>query len=398
MRTYAYYQSVFEHVPKPFAFVDLDLLDDNARAIASMAQGKNIRIASKSIRCVEILRRLLNSDSAYQGIMCFTAEEAAFLAGQGFDDLLLGYPQWQPQVLKAVLELIEAGKSITLMVDSIGHIEHLERLVEGCKRPIPVCIDIDMSVQYPGLRFGVWRSPISSWHAAEPVVQRIQASSWLRLDGLMGYEAQVAGVGDRAEGSIMTWAKNQWIRRLKKRSIQEAARRREEIIEHLRKLHALPRIVNAGGTGSLDSSSIDPWVTEVTVGSGFYSPGLFDHYASFRYQPAAAYGIEIVRQPQPDIITCLGGGYPASGAGGSDRLPKPYLPEGLKLLPLEGAGEVQTPLRYTGNTKLAVGDTVFFRHAKAGELCERFPFLYAVSNGRIVDQYATYRGMGECFL
>lgn len=395
MSTYEYYKEIFAEIPKPFALVDLDMLDDNAEAIAQAAGGKTVRLASKSIRSVDVLNRLLRSNPIFQGIMCYTAAEAVFLAEQGFDDLLLGYPQWQPEAIRSIVNLVGEGRSITLMVDSVEHVEHIERFAKQQRTVIPLCIDVDMSVQYPGLHFGVWRSPVHSWEGMYPIVEQIIRSPWLHLDGIMGYEAQVAGVGDNANGKHM---KNTMVRWLKVRSIVEAAKRRKEAVERLAAMDLRLRFVNAGGTGSLDSSREEAWVTEITAGSGFYAPGLFDHYASFRYKPAAAYAVEVVRIPKAGIVTCMGGGYTASGTADKDKLAKPYLPSGLKLFPLEGAGEVQTPLRLPAHVELGLGDPVFFRHAKAGELCERFKVLYAVSQGRIVGEYATYRGMGECFL
>lgn len=395
MSTYEYYKEIFAEIPKPFALVDLDMLDDNAEAIAQVAGGKKVRLASKSIRSVDVLNRILRSSPIFQGIMCYTAAEAVFLAEQGFDDLLLGYPQWQPEAIRSIVNLVGEGRSITLMVDSVEHVEHIERFAKQQQIVVSLCIDMDMSVQYPGLRFGVWRSPVHSWEGMYPIVEQIIRSPWLRLDGIMGYEAQVAGVGDNAAGKHM---KNTMVRWLKSRSIVEAAKRRKEAVERLAAMDLRLRFVNAGGTGSLDSSREEAWVTEITAGSGFYAPGLFDHYASFRYKPAAAYAVEVVRIPKAGIVTCMGGGYTASGTADRDKLAMPYLPSGLKLFSLEGAGEVQTPLRLPAHVELGLGDPVFFRHAKAGELCERFKVLYAVSQGRIVGEYATYRGMGECFL
>jgi D-serine deaminase-like pyridoxal phosphate-dependent protein len=393
--SYEYYKQIFKDVSKPFAFVDLDLLDANIKAIAQEAGGKKIRVASKSIRCPEVLRRILAANDVYQGIMCYTAEEAAFLARQGFDDLLLGYPQWHAEALNDVISLIGEGKTITIMVDSFEHVEHIERLAMAKHVIVPICIDIDMSTNFPGLHFGVWRSPLSRWEQVRPVAERIIGASWLRLDGIMGYEAQIAGVGDNVPGQA---AKNALIRRLKKSSIRKAAEWREEVVRGLEAMGAKLRFVNAGGTGSMDSSRAEASVTEITAGSGFYSPGLFDNYKSFHYKPAVGYAIEVVRRPQANIVTCMGGGYTASGPTGIDKRPKPYLPEGLALFPLEGAGEVQTPLRVQGDIQLELGDPVFFRHAKAGELCERFLTLYAVSQGSVVSTYPTYRGIGVCFL
>jgi D-serine deaminase-like pyridoxal phosphate-dependent protein len=394
---YATYKNIFSSIPMPFAYVDLDLLDRNIRDLTRAAGSKKIRVASKSIRSTDVLRRILRSGDVFQGVMCYTAKEAAYLARQGFTDLLLGYPTWEPSGVAALVDLIGEGHQITFMVDCIEHVEHIERIAKERGVRVPLCLDIDMSASYPGLRFGVWRSPLSGWDEVRIVVERIMDSSWMWLDGVMGYEAQIAGVGDQVPGQML---KNSVIRILKVRSIREVAKRRQEIIRQIQALGLSLRFVNAGGTGSLSSSREESLVTELTAGSGFYSPLLFDHYRSFQYEPAVGFAVEIVRKPRKDIVTCLGGGYTASGAADSSKLPKPYLPEGMALFPLEGAGEVQTPLlcRSTTALSLEIGDPVFFRHAKAGELCERFQTLIAISDGAIVGEYPTYRGMGEMFL
>ena len=98
------------------------------------------------------------------------------------------------------------------------------------------------------------------------------------------------------------------------------------------------------------------------------------------------------------MATVLGGGYLASGAAGADRLPRPVLPPGLRLDRQEGAGEVQTPLLGEAAGALRVGDRVWFRHAKAGELCERFDAVHLVRGGEVVETVPTYRGEGRAFL
>ena len=395
VRDYAYYREVFRGQRMPFAFVDLDVLDENARQIAERAQGKRVRLASKSLRCVAVLRRILAADSCFQGIMCYTAREAVYLASQGFDDLLLGYPCWHREDIAEVARAMQAGTHITLMVDSVAQVEQIEAVASEYGVQLPLCLDMDMSLDVPGLHFGVWRSPLRTVEQARPLIERIVKSEQVRLDGVMGYEAQIAGVGDAYAGQK---AKNALVRQLKRRSAREVARRRAALLALLADYGVSPRFVNGGGTGSLATTRAEAVVTEITVGSGFYSPALFDNYTEFRYLPAAAYAIEIVRQPAPAIYTCLGGGYTASGAAGADKLPKPYLPQGARLLPLEGAGEVQTPIQYRGSISLSPGDPIFMRHAKAGELCERFPRLLLVSDGAIVDEAPTYRGDGQCFI
>ena len=111
-----------------------------------------------------------------------------------------------------------------------------------------------------------------------------------------------------------------------------------------------------------------------------------------QFHPAVGFALPVVRKPAPTIYTCLGGGYMASGAIGKDKEPEIWRPDGAKLLALEGAGEVQTPIFYNGEERVEIGDCILFRHSKAGELCERFPFLYRVKEGEIIGKYSTYRG------
>ncbi len=394
-RDYAYYKEVFAGRPMPFAYLDLDLLDQNIRQVVERAQGKRVRLASKSLRSVAVIRRILAADPCFQGIMCFTCQEAIYLAAQGFDDLLIGYPAWHKEDIAAVAQATASGAHITLMIDSIEHVAQIEAVAQEYNVRLPLCLEIDMSMNLPGLHFGVWRSPIHTARQARPVIKRIMASSHVWLDGLMGYEAQIAGVGDNFPGQR---AKNIVVQKLKQRSIRDLAQRRAALIQLVEDYGLTLRFVNGGGTGSIATTREEAGVSEITVGSGFYAPTLFDNYRAFHYQPAAGYALEIVRQPRPAIYTCLGGGYIASGSVGLEKQPQPYLPPGAKLDSLEGAGEVQTPIRYKGSIPLHLGDPIFMRHSKAGELCERFTHLLLVTNGTVQEEVTTYRGDGQCFI
>ncbi len=392
---YAYYKGIFRDRPMPFAFLDLDLLEQNIHQVVVLAQGKRVRLASKSLRSVAVIRRILESDPCFQGIMCYTAQEAAYLASQGFNDLLIGYPMWNEKDIDAVARATATGTHITLMVDSTEHVKRLEMFAARFGINLPLCLEADMSMDLPSLHFGVWRSPVRTPEQARSVLEQILASPHVWLDGLMGYEAQIAGVGDNFPGHK---AKNAIVQVLKRRSIHEIAKRRAALVELVKSYGFSPRFVNGGGTGSIATTRTEQVVTEITVGSGFYAPSLFDNYRDFRYQPAAGFAIEIVRYPRLHMYTCLGGGYIASGSVGPEKQPQPYLPRGAKLVPLEGAGEVQTPIQYKGSEPLKNGDPVFLRHSKAGELCERFTHLLLVSDGAIVDEITTYRGDGQCFI
>lgn len=379
----------------PFAFVDLDALDENIRQVLARSGKKLIRTASKSIRCIDVLQRILGTDPRFQGLLCFTAPEALYLSEHGFNDLVVAYPTWHPADISAVAQSTLEGKPVTLMIDSVEHLDHIELIAKEHAACVPVCLDIDMASDFPGIHFGVWRSMVKTFDHAARIADRIASSKFLSLDGLMGYEAQIAGLADKNPGRK---ARDGLIRLLKKRSVREVAERRAELVSAVRSKGLKPRFINGGGTGSIDSTCAEDAVTEVTVGSAFYAPSLFDRYKNFRYAPAAGFAIEIVRQPRPDLYTCLGGGYIASGIADVSRLPQPWLPYGAALLAQEGAGEVQTPICYSGPEKIGLGDPIFMRHSKAGELCERFNYLLEVRDGAISGKAATYRGEGRCFL
>ncbi len=392
---YQYYRDAFRGRVMPLAFVDLDLFDENVTAIAARAKGKPIRIASKSIRCVALLRRILEDADRFRGVMAYSVREAALLAAAGFDDILVAYPACGEIAGSGVCGALRMGKRIVLTVDCAGHVRVLEAAGAEAGVRIPVCLDLDMALAYPGIHFGVRRSPIRTPEQALALARVIRGCRHVYLDGVMGYEAQVAGLQDALPHGTL---KNRLIAALKKRSVRDVARRRGAVAAALRADGFDLRFVNGGGTGSVETTCADAAVTEVTAGSGFFSPLLFDHYARFKHAPAAGYAIEVVRCPAPGVFTCQGGGYVASGAAGADRLPQPCLPEGAELIGQEGAGEVQTPIRYDGPEQLRIGDPVFLRHAKAGELCERFNSLLLVSRGEVVGETPTYRGQGWCFL
>jgi D-serine deaminase-like pyridoxal phosphate-dependent protein len=327
--------------------------------------------------------------------MCFSAPEAAWLSRRGLDDLLIGYPCWHPDHVRALCDELRRGKTIAAMVDSAAHVEHLEAIAAASGVVLPVCLDLDMALDLPGLHAGVWRSSVRSAGDVLRVYAAIERSPHVRLDGVMGYEAQVAGLGDDVPGQP---ARGAAIRLLKRLSIATVARRRAAAVLALTKRGARLRFVNGGGTGSLESTGREAVVTELAAGSSFFAPGLFDHYRAFRHLPAAGFAIEIVRRPRPSIYTCLGGGYVSSGSAGPALLPRPYLPAGARLAPNEGAGEVQTPILYRGGEQLCLGDPIFLRHSKAGELCERFNTLLLVTDGVVTGQAPTYRGEGQAFL
>jgi D-serine deaminase-like pyridoxal phosphate-dependent protein len=395
---YARYEATFASIPAPFAFVDLDAMWANAADLLRMAAGVPIRVASKSVRCRALLRRILDRDPGFRGLLTFTLPETLWLAGDGFRDLVLAYPTADREALGELAELTAADPdgAPAVMVDSPAHLDLIDGAVGKDGAPLRVCIELDVGWWPLGgrVKVGPKRSPVRTPDSAATLAREISARRGARLVGLMAYEGHIAGVGDDAPRSRF---RNLAIRGMQRLSAREIRSRRAAVAEAVSRVTPL-EFVNGGGTGSLAATAAENAVTEVTAGSGFYDSVLFDHYRSLDLRPAAAFAMPVVRKPSRGIATVLGGGYVASGAPGSDRLPEPYLPRGLRLDPLEGAGEVQTPVLGDAAATLSLGDRVYFRHAKAGELCERFASLYLVEGGRIADEVPTYRGEGKCFL
>lgn len=393
-------EQAFTGVEPPFAFVDLDAVWANAADMLRRAGGVPIRIASKSVRCRAMLERVLKLDRGFQGLLTFTLPETLFLWEEGFRNLVLAYPCTDRESLAALARLTAAEPEIApvAMVDCAEHLDLIESAAKraGVKAPIRVALDLDASLRLFGgaLRIGPKRSPVHSVEQAEKLTREILGRSGIKLVGLMAYEGQVAGVGDQVPGRPL---RSLAIRAMQRLSIRELRQRRAEVVASVSELAEL-EFVNGGGTGSIELTAAEVAITEVAAGSGFYAPLLFDHYRAFRLRPAAVFALPVSRRPGRGVVTTLGGGYLASGAGGSDRLPQPYLPQGLELDAQEGAGEVQTPLLGEAADKLAIGDSVYFRHVKAGELCERFDSLYLLAGDTIVDQVPTYRGEGHAFL
>ena len=395
---HARYEAAFASVPAPFAFVDLDAMWSNATDLLRMAGAVPIRVASKSVRCRALLRRILDRDPGFRGLLTFTLPETLWLAGSGFENLVLAYPTADREGLEelAALAFADPDRAPAVMVDSSPHLDLIESVVGTDAEPIRLCLELDVGWWPLGgrLKIGPKRSPVRTPDAAAALAREIFTRPGVRLVGLMAYEGHIAGVGDDVPGSRL---RNAAVRAMQRRSGRELRARRAAVVEAVSAVTPL-EFVNGGGTGSLTATSSEPAVTEVTAGSGFYDSALFDHYRSLDLRPAAGFAMPVVRKPSRAIATVLGGGYVASGPSGKDRLPEPYLPPGLRLDALEGAGEVQTPVLGAAAAGLEPGDRVYFRHAKAGELCERFASLYLLEGGRIADEVPTYRGEGKTFL
>lgn len=386
-------EAAYAHLARPFACIDLEALDRNIAFVNKSSGKKGVRIATKSVRSVELLQYIAQRLDYPAGWMTFDLRETLFLLEKGFNDLLLGYPQFEEQALMHLIPYIREGRTVIFMVDRIEQWEWLESIAKLNDVLLEICIDINVSTNFKILYFGTNRSSLKSIAKVESLLEAGSLFTHTPITGVMGYEAQIAGVADIP---VVHW-QSALIKQLKRLSRRDVRNFRKSAVNLIREKSSNFRFVNGGGSGSIDFTAGEEEVSELTIGSAFYFPALFSRYQNLPLEPAATFALRVTRMPEPGIIVCHGGGYIASGATGIDKNPVPIWPKNLTYLKNEGAGEVQTPLRDKERT-LRVGDTVYFRHAKAGEPCERFSELHARRASNYVGVYKTYRGEGGCFL
>jgi D-serine deaminase-like pyridoxal phosphate-dependent protein len=399
----SYYKlrTLLENKSYPLAMVDLNGLDKNFELFAKAARenNKKIRIASKSIRVPYLLKYIYEKDpELFSGIMCYRVSEAKFLYSQGFNDLLIAYPEVSPLDLEILADMTKEGCQVSLVVDSVEHLQLLDDIGRKHEIKLNIVLELDGSLRlFDGkINLGVRRSSIKNIDDLKDRLWFIQRKQYINLMGIMLYEAQVAGLADNGPWSSY---QNPIKRKIKEISVPKVEEFRQQSIDLIKQEGFKLEVINGGGSGSIYSSSKDATLTEVTVGSGYLCSHLFSYYQGLDLTPAVFFAVQVVRQPDPDYITCLGGGFIASGSMGSDRLPEVFLPLGIESTDIEGFGEVQTPFKIVDKkTQISIGDPVILRHAKAGELAEHFNSYYIFRDNEIISEEKTYRGLGHSFL
>lgn len=378
--------------PLPCAYVDLDAFDANVRRVVDKvrAADKKLRPATKSVRVPDLLKRVAEiGGETVRGLMTYTARETAWLAEQGFTDLLLGYPTVQKSDAVA---LARAAKRTTVraVCDAREQAESIGAAAVAEGTEVGMVVEVDLAFRPMGARLhlGVRRSPLRSPEDVAAFADTISRIRGVRFAGVMGYEAHIAGVSDEELGKRL-------LRRMARRAVEET---RESITRVLRARGHVVEIFNGGGSGSIEWTAAEEAITEVTAGSAFLDSHLFDRYRDLPLIPAAHFALQVVRRPTVGIVACAGGGYIASGAMGTDRLPVVAFPRGARLLPMEGAGEVQTPIALAQGDNLSLGSAVILRHAKAGELAEHFDEYLLIEGTEQRGRARTYRGLGLNFL
>ena len=386
-------EEAYTHLTRPFACIDLDAIDRNIKFVNEEALGKDIRIATKSVRSASLLRYIAERLTKHSGYMTYDLRETLYLLSEGFDNLLLGYPQLETGPVEEIIPFIKEGRTVTFMIDCIEQWNWLDAIGVSNEVVFEVCLDINLSKDFKVIYFGTKRSSLRTVVDVENLLAGGSSFTHTKVTGVMGYEAQIAGIADVPTARWQA----PLIKRLKKMSQKKVRTFRSGAVNLVRNNYPTLRFVNGGGSGSIDFTARQDEVTELTIGSAFYFPALFSRYDNLPLDDAVAFAVRVTRIPEKGVVVCHGGGFIASGATGTDKNPVPVWPKNLSFLKNEGAGEVQTPLK-DKERAIQIGDTVYFRHAKAGELCERFIELHARRGATYQGALTTYRGEGECYL
>lgn len=405
----------------PSAWLDMDALDHNIKLVNQKTHAVRLRLATKSIRSLDVLRYIKDNSPHFIGLMSYAADESLYLLENGFDNVLCAYPTLDMDSVAATFRYIKQGATMIWMVDRPEHIDMLNEIAKAHDMVIEVCLDINMSMPLPALYFGTKRSALMSIKDVKKLLKHIKKRSNIIVSAAMGYEAQIAGLPEHLPRKALLAPA---IRLLKNCSKKQVSQRRRSVIAYLKKQGYTLKLVNGGGSGSMDFTASQPEVSEITVGSAYYKPAYFDYMDSMNeFNAAAGFVLAVTRQPEKGVITCHSGGFIASGAAGIDKAPVVHYPKNLSIINGEGFGEVQTPMiiNKTNSSNIPppnIGERVWCRHAKAGELCEHFNEIIAYrqlsqsiastchasdkallkNNTKTPHQLmTTYRGEGRCF-
>src|SRR4051794_30695634 len=128
----------------PFAAVDLDAFDSNAASLERRAAGTPIRVATKSVRSVDLIRRVL-ARPGFAGALSYTLPEALWLADRIPDltNIVVGYPTAHREALRELAKSEDKAERVSIMVDSTEQLDFVESVVGSDGPPIRVCVDLD---------------------------------------------------------------------------------------------------------------------------------------------------------------------------------------------------------------------------------------------------------------
>ena len=360
------------------------------RDLLRRARGVPLRLASKSLRVRALQERALAA--GFVGTLCFTLPEALWLASNGWDDLVVAYPTVDRGALRELAHTVRArtdhgdGRLPRAPGRDRGRGRRPREGLHRRRRRLAARSYGDRREALAAAR----RRPCDKSCKRDRRAARARAR---RADGLRGADRRRRRRARRASRCCGSRCRS--CRRCPRASSRAGARRSSTRCARSRRCASS----TAAGPGSIERTAAEPAVTEVAAGSGLYGPTLFDTYRAFKPRPAALFALPVVRKPSSKLATALGGGYPASGAAGRDRLPRPFLPAGLKLDAARGRGRGPDAARGQGRGRAAGRRPRVVPPRQGGRavraLRRRAPDPRRASSS---TPCPTYRGEGKTFL
>ena len=361
-------------VAGPALVIDRPRLEANIGAVrAALAPTRqSLRVVSKSLPAPALLGAVLDGVGAtdlmvFNGIML--DEMLAFRPGA---DILLGRPLPAAQVADFVRRHANNPAPAARpqwLADSAQRLEQYGEIAAAAGAPMRINLEFDV---------GLHRGGLADLAALSEAVDRVLADPNLRLSGLMGYDAHVAGAASPAAEMA--------------RVLERYGAAVRLLGEKLGDLSGLT--LNTAGSPTFALHRDDPWATEVAVGSAFVKPTHYDLPSLTDLRPAAFLAQPVLKVMDPAIFPrreALTEAYNALDPnsrrgffiyGGYDD-GRPVSPPGIRFSPIWGGRGM---LEGSARVDLAVDDVVFLRPTESEGVLLRFGDI-AVYDGEEISAW-----------
>lgn len=270
-----------DELDTPVLWVDLDLLDQNIRKLASHFEkaGINWRPHTKGIKIPEIAQMAINAGAI--GVTCAKVGEAEVMARSGITDILIANQIVTPQKMKRLANLCRRA-DVMVTVDNADNVDTLGEAARNAGVRIRVLVDVNS---------GMNRAGVAPGEAALTLSRQVHATEGLRYTGLMSWEGHVL-VHEKLEDKRAAIDKSMSLLRESVKLCQDAD---------------LPvEIVSGGGSGTSDITPFEGVITEIQAGGGIFCDVAYRSWGLIT-QPSLFVRTTVTSRPAPDrVITDAG--------------------------------------------------------------------------------------------
>lgn len=283
----------------PCLLLDMDAFERNVAQMAQSIVGagnKRWRPHVKAIRAPSLALRLIAAGAC--GVTCATVGEAQAMVAAGIADVLIASNVVTPEALEALAELNRTSQ-VMVAVDSPAHVHRLAGAARRAGVTIGVLIEVDV---------GLKRSGVAPGDAASELGRIVQAEPTLALRGLMAWEGHTTRIADA---------------KAKAEAIRHSVRHLTQTARHCTQVGLPIGIVSCGGTGTYETASLLPGVTELQAGGGVFGDRRYRTEFHVPLRQALVLRATVMSRPTARRIVC-DAGWRAMGV-----YPTPPQPVGL---------------------------------------------------------------------